>query len=215
MEPELFLSNDMEDYLLRHTSPEDDVLYELNRQTHLTSLQPRMLSGPIQGKLLEMISYMISPKQILEIGTYTGYSAICMSKGLPESGMLHTIEINDEVCDTAQEYFLKSGLHSKITLHIGSAIDIIPTLSETFDLVLIDGDKRQYPEYLNLVLPKVNSGGYILADNVLWDGKVLLPGPDDAYTKGVMEFNKMVSGNPNLQKVLLPLRDGLMIIRKQ
>ncbi|MDX9846564.1 MAG: O-methyltransferase [Tenuifilaceae bacterium] len=214
MENELFYSNDMETYLLNHTSKEDEVLYELNRHTHLTNLQPRMLSGPIQGKLLEMISRMIKPRRILEIGTYTGYSAICMAKGLQPGGELHTIEINDEICDTAEAFFQKASMHDRIILHIGSALDVIPTLNEVFDLVLIDGDKRQYPEYLNLVLPLLSPSGYILADNVLWGGKVLLSEPDDLYTKGVMDFNDMVATNPALEQVLLPLRDGLMLIRK-
>lgn len=214
MESGLNLSNDMEEYILQHTSPEDSVLYELNRHTHLSNLQARMLSGPIQGKFLEMISRMVRPARILEIGTYTGYSAICLARGLAPGGHLHTIEINDETCDTAQDFFQKSGLENQITLHIGSALDIIPKLDFEFDLVLIDGDKRQYPEYLNLVLPKVNSGGYILADNVLWGGKVLLPEPDDSYTKGVVDFNSMVAQNSLLEQVLLPLRDGLMLIRR-
>ncbi len=173
-----------------------------------------MLSGPIQGKLLEMISRMIKPRMILEIGTYTGYSAICMAKGLQAGGQLHTVEINDEICETAQAFFQKANLHDRIILYIGSALDVIPTLNEEFDLVLIDGDKRQYPEYLNLVLPLLRPNGYILADNVLWGGKVLLPEPDDLYTKGVMDFNDIVAANPALEQVLLPLRDGLMLIRK-
>ncbi|MDX9770753.1 MAG: O-methyltransferase [Tenuifilaceae bacterium] len=214
METGLYHSNDMEDYLLKHTTPEDKVLYELNRHTHLTSLQPRMLSGPIQGKLLEMLSRMLKPHRILEIGTYTGYSALCLAKGLAEGGQLHTIEVNDEVCETALDFFRRAGAEGKITLHEGSALDIIPQLDEVFDLVLIDGDKRQYPQYLEMVLPKVKSNGYILADNVLWGGKVLLNEPDDAYTKGVMDFNDMVADDNNLEQVLLPLRDGLMLIRK-
>jgi predicted O-methyltransferase YrrM len=214
METGLYHSNDMEEYLLQHTTPEDDILYKLNRHTHLTSLQPRMLSGPIQGKLLEMISRMIAPQRILEIGTYTGYSAICLAKGLTDNGHLHTIDINDEICDTALEFFRLADMASKITLHIGSALDIIPMLNEEFDLVLIDGDKRQYPRYLELVLPKVKTNGYILADNVIWGGKVLLNEPDDAYTKGVMHFNDLVANHNGLEQVLLPLRDGLMLIRK-
>jgi len=214
METGLYHSNDMEDYLLQHTTPEDNVLYELNRHTHLTSLQPRMLSGPIQGKLLEMISRMVGPQRILEVGTYTGYSAICLAKGLAHGGQLHTIEVNDEVCETALDFFSRAGVDSKITLHVGSALDIIPKLDEEFDLVLIDGDKRQYPQYLEMVLPKVKTNGYILADNVLWGGKVLLNEPDDAYTKGVMDFNDKVANAHNLEQVLLPLRDGIMLIRK-
>ncbi|MDD3569071.1 MAG: O-methyltransferase [Bacteroidales bacterium] len=214
METGLYHSNDMEDYLLKHTTREDKVLYELNRHTHLTSLQPRMLSGPIQGKLLEMLSRMLRPHRILEIGTYTGYSALYLAKGLAEGGQLHTIEVNDEVCETALDFFRRAGVDSKITLHVGSALDIIPKLDEEFDLVLIDGDKRQYPQYLEMVLPKVKTNGYILADNVLWGGKVLLNEPDDAYTKGVMDFNDKVANAHNLEQVLLPLRDGIMLIRK-
>lgn len=214
MESGIYHSNDLEDYLLKHTTKEDDVLYELNRHTHLTSLQPRMLSGPTQGKLLEMLSRMLAPKRILEIGTYTGYSALCLAKGLQDDGHLHTIEINDEICDTALTFFQKARMENKITLHVGNAIDVIPTLNQTFDLVLIDGDKRQYPDYLRIVLPILRVNGYIIADNVLWGGKVLLNQPDDLYTKGVMNFNTMVNDDPSLEQVLLPLRDGLMIIRK-
>ncbi|PKP36493.1 MAG: methyltransferase, partial [Bacteroidetes bacterium HGW-Bacteroidetes-15] len=174
METSSFLSNDMEDYILHHTTKENPILYQLNRHTHLTSLQPRMLSGPIQGKFLEFICRMINPKRVLEIGTYTGYSAICMANGLGTDAKLHTIEINDEVCETALTFFQKANLTNKITLHLGDAIDIIPTLNESFDLVLIDGDKRQYPDYLKTVLPFLNVNGYIIADNVLWGGKVLL-----------------------------------------
>ena len=207
-------SNDMEEYILKHTSPEDSTLYELNRHTHLSNLQARMLSGPIQGKLLEMISRMVRPTNILEIGTYTGYSAICLAKGLALGGHLHTVEINDEVCDTAQDFFKKSGLDNQITLHVGSAIDIVPQLDYEFDLILIDGDKRQYPKYLEIVLPKLAKNGYIIADNVLWGGKVLLPKPDDNYTKGVVDFNRLVAEDKSLEQVLLQLRDGLMLIRK-
>ena len=214
METSSYFSNDMEEYLLKHTSPEDSVLYELNRFTHLSNLQPRMLSGPIQGKFLEMISRMVRPMRILEIGTYTGYSAICLAKGLAPGGHLHTIEINDEICDTTQEFFQKAGLGNQITLHVGSAIDIVPRFDFEFDLVLIDGDKRQYPKYLDIVLPKLSKYGFIIADNVLWGDKVLLSVPDDNYTKGVVDFNRMVAEDDSLEQVLLPLRDGIMLIRK-
>jgi predicted O-methyltransferase YrrM len=214
METSSYHSNDLEEYLLYITSKEDEVLYELNRHTHLNNLQPRMLSGPIQGKFLEFIARMISPNQILEIGTYTGYSAISMAKGLAPDGHLYTIEVNDEVCDTALSFFEKANLSHKITLHVGNAIEIIPTLTETFDLVLIDGDKRQYPEYLKVVLPKLRNNGYIIADNVLWGGKVLNAKADDDYTRGVKDFNAMVVASPCLEQVMLPLRDGIMLIRK-
>lgn len=215
MESGTFGNNDLEEYLLRHSSAEDSLLYELNRYTHLTHLHPRMLSGSIQGKLLELICYMFSPVRVLEIGTYTGYSAICMAKGLKPDAELHTIEINDEVCETAQKFFVKANLDKIITLHQGDALDIIPRMEGDFDLVLIDGDKRQYPDYLKVVLPRVRVGGIIIADNVLWGGKVLMQQPDDNYTKGVVDFNKLVAENDKLDKVLLPLRDGLTIIRKK
>lgn len=208
-------NNDLEEYLLKHSSAEDSLLYELRRYTHLTGIHPRMLSGPLQGKLLELICRMINPKRVLEIGTYTGYSAICMARGLNAVARLHTIEINDEVCETAFSYFQRANLSHIITLHQGDALEIIPGLDEVFDLVLIDGDKRQYPEYLQMVLPRVKAGGFILSDNVLWGEKVLKGEPDDLYTKGVLEFNRMVAQDDNLEKVLLPLRDGLFVIYKK
>lgn len=215
MESGTFGNNDLEEYLLKHSSAEDSLLYELNRYTHLTCIHPRMLSGSIQGKLLELICYMFNPGRVLEIGTYTGYSAICMAKSLKPDAELHTIEINEEVCDTAQEFFVKANLDKIITLHQGDALDIIPRIDGVFDLVLIDGDKRQYPDYLKAVLPRVRVGGIIIADNVLWGGKVLMQQPDDSYTKGVVDFNKLVAENHKLDKVLLPLRDGLTIMRKK
>lgn len=214
METSSYLSNDLDEYVLNHSSKEDPVLYELNRHTHLTSLQPRMLSGPIQGKFLELICKMINPKSVLEIGTYTGYSAICMAKGLGDGAHLDTIEVNDEICEIALEFFKKANLDEKIKLHLGDALDVIPTLNGTYDLVLIDGDKRQYPQYLQLVLPKLNPTSYIIADNVLWGGKVVDENANDDYTLGVKEFNELVVNDPSLEKVLLPIRDGLMLIRK-
>ena len=214
MEIDPGLGNDLEQYLINHSSPEDEILYELNRYTHLTSLQPRMLSGPIQGKFLQFICSMLKPSRVLEIGTYTGYSAISMARGLNNGAELHTIEINDEVLETAKLFVAKANLSSIIQFHLGDALDVISKIQGFFDLVLIDGDKRQYPQYLNAVLPRINVGGIIVADNVLWSGKVLLEKPDDSYTKGVMEFNDMVSANNKLDKVILPLRDGLTLIRK-
>lgn len=215
MEAGTFENNDLEEYLLKHSSSEDSLLYELRRHTHLTNLHPRMLCGPIQGKLLQLICAMYNPSRVLEIGTYTGYSAICMARGLSPNAQLHTIEVNDEVCETAQDFFSKANLDSIITLHQGNAIDIIPHIEGSFDLVLIDGDKREYPDYLSIVLPRVRVGGIILADNVLWGGKVLMQEPDDNFTKGVMDFNKLVTENDKLDKVILPLRDGLTIIQKK
>ncbi|HDP54154.1 MAG TPA: O-methyltransferase [Bacteroidetes bacterium] len=208
------LGKDLEQYLLSHSSAEDEILYELNRYTHLTSLQPRMLSGPIQGKFLQLICEMLKPSRVLEIGTYTGYSAISMARGLNPGAELHTIEINDEVLETAKLFVAKANLSSIIQFHLGDALDIIPKIHGFFDLALIDGDKRQYPQYLHAVIPRIKVGGIIIADNVLWSGKVLLEKPDDSYTKGVMEFNEIVSANKKLDKVVLPLRDGLTLIRK-
>jgi predicted O-methyltransferase YrrM len=173
-----------------------------------------MISGSAQGKFLEFICRMLKPKQVLEIGTFTGYSAICMAKGLENDGHVHTIEVDDEICEVSIDFFRKSGLESKITQHVGSAIDLIPTLNFDFDLVLIDGDKREYPQYLEAVLPKTKTGGFIIADNVLWGGKVLDTNANDPFTQGVKSFNSMVANDSRLEQVLLPLRDGLMIIRK-
>ena len=214
MESGLFYSNDLDEYILRHTSPEDDVLFSLNRHTHLTALHARMLSGHMQGKFLELLCRMYAPKRILEIGTFTGYSAICMARALPDDGHLHTVECNDEIVEIALNYFSKATLKDKITLHVGSAIDIVPTIEEEFDFVLIDGDKREYPQYLDIVFPKLKNGGYIVADNVLWSGKVLDDNEKDDYTEGVRKFNSMVMQDMRMENVLLPLRDGLMLIRK-
>lgn len=206
---------ELEKYILSHIDPEDPILYELDRYTHLNVLRPRMLSGHLQGSLLKMICRMINPLSILEIGTFTGYSAICMAKGMPIEGHIHTIEINDELESLILNYFQKANVQHQITLHIGSALNVIPTIEETFDLIFIDGDKREYPQYLEMVLPKLKTGGFILADNILWDGKVARPDmPDDAYTKGIMDFNEMVKNNPQLEKSIIPIRDGLALIRK-
>ncbi len=209
MERELF------DYILSHSTPEDDVLHELYRETNLKVVYPRMVSGPLQGKILEMISCMIRPQRILEIGTYTGYSAICLAKGLRSEGMLHTIEINDELRDMALKYFGKAELQNKIILHNGDALNIIPSLEEEFDLVFIDGNKQQYLEYYQLVFPKVVRGGFILADNVLWDGKVLQGGKKtDKETKGIIAFNDYLVRDKSVEQIIVPIRDGFSIIRK-
>ena len=174
-----------------------------------------MASGHLQGKFLELISIMIKPENILEIGTFTGYSAICLSKGLKPGGKLITIEINDEMTDFAHSYFSKAGVESKIIQLTGNALDIIPGLDQMFDLVFIDGDKREYSEYYNLIIEKVKPGGFIIADNVLWGGKVLEPGITDPQTRGIIEFNELIKNDTTVEKYILPLRDGLMIIRKQ
>jgi len=207
---------DFEKYISEHSQTEDSVLKELFRETNLKILMPRMLSGPIQGKLLEFFSKMICPKNILEIGTYTGYSAICMAKGLAEDGILDSIEINDELEPIIRRYFAKAGVQEKIRLHFGDALEIVPHLNKMYSLVFIDADKRKYIEYYQSVFDKVLPGGFIIADNVLWNGKVLeYPMPIDEYTKGIDNFNKLVQNDTRVENLLLPLRDGLMIIRKK
>ncbi len=205
---------DIDGYIINHTKQEDPILVELDRVTNLRTVQPRMLSGHLQGVILEMISKMIRPLRILEIGTFTGYSAICMAKGLQPGGLLHTIEVDDELVPIAEEFFRKSEFGTSIRQHIGSALNIVPTLGEQFDLVFIDGDKREYIDYYKLVLPFVNVGGFILADNVLWDRKVLDKNAKDAQTRGIIDFNLHVHNDPAVENVLLPIRDGIMLLRK-
>ena len=206
----------IEEYILNHSNKEDPILAELNRETNLKILRPRMLSGHLQGKVLEMLSKMINPEKILEIGTYTGYSAICLAKGLKENGILHTIEINDELEDFISKYLQKSGLENKVKLHFGDARKIISEINEQFDLVFIDADKRDYLDYYKIILEFIKPGGFILADNVLWSGKVLEKEiPEDEHTKGVIEFNEFIKNDDRIEKVILPLRDGLTLIRKK
>jgi len=207
---------DLEKYILDHIDKEDEILRELDRYTHLHVLRPRMLSGHIQGSLLKMICRMIKPKNVLEIGTFTGYSAISMLKGMEQDGHIHTIELNDELEQLILSFFKKAKVENQITLHIGNALNIIPKLKTNFDLIFIDGDKRQYPEYYKAVFPLLNKGGYIVADNILWAGKVAQPNmPDDAYTKGIMDFNYLVRNDSRVEKTILPIRDGLLLIRKK
>ena len=209
-------SLDLEQYILDHIDAEDSVLTELTRQTYLKVLRARMLSGHVQGQLLYLLVKLLQPRRILEIGTFTGYSAICMAKGLPQDGLIHTIEINDELCPMIESFIAKSGNQHRIQLHIGSALDIVPTLDETFDLIFMDGDKREYPAYYSLVFDRLRPGGVILADNVLWDGKVVAPlDPNDRYTKGILDFNDMVHADSRVEKVILPIRDGITLIRKK
>ncbi len=206
----------LENYILAHIDEEDSVLQELERDTFLNVLCPRMLSGHVQGSMLTMLSQMIHPKRILEIGTYTGYSAICLAKGLQDHGYLHTIEINDELESMAQKYFEKAGLQHKILQHIGDAKEVIPNLQEYFDLVFIDGDKRDYVAYFDLVIDKVPPGGMLIADNILWSGKVMEKvDPKDEQTQGILAFNKKVKDDPRVRQTIMPLRDGLMLIRKK
>jgi len=206
----------LENYLLQHIDPETELLQELNRNTYVRMLYPRMLSGHLQGRILSMLSKMIRPVNILEIGTYTGYSAICLCEGLQPGGKLHTIELNDELVDFTTQYFEKAGLMDTIELHIGYALDVIPTLTGAFDIVFIDADKRQYLNYYHLVFDKVKTGGYIFADNVFWDGKIIEnPLPTDDYTRGIIAFNDFVMNDPRVEKVILPIRDGFTVIRKK
>ncbi len=207
---------EIDKYILNNIDAEDEVLKELDRETNLNVIAGRMISGHLQGQVLSMFSKMIQPKTILEIGTFTGYSAICLSKGLRENGKLITIEIDDELEAMATKYFEKAGVKESIEQRTGSALDIIPTLNESFDLVFIDADKREYAKYYELVFDKVPSGAYIIADNTLWNGKVLnSPGPDDSFTKGIIEFNRLIKHDKRIEKVILPLRDGMTVIRKK
>ena len=205
----------LEQYITGHISPEEDYLWELDRETNLKTIRSRMLSGHLQGQLLSMLSCMIRPRCILEIGTFTGYSALCLAKGLSEGGKLHTIEIDDEVELIAQKYFLKSGMADRIIQHIGDARTIIPTIQQSFDLVFIDADKREYCDYYKLVFDRIPVGGFLLADNVLWDGKVVDPDAwDEDQTRGIMEFNDLVQNDPRVRNVILTVRDGIMLIQK-
>jgi len=203
----------IEKYIIDHSSPEDPVLEELYRQTHIKFVNPNMSTGYLQGRFLEFISGMIRPSNILEIGTFTGYSAICLAKGLAEGGKLTTIEINDELREFAHEYFRKAGLDNRIIQLTGRAQDIIPELDQIFDLVYIDGDKREYNEYYNICLRKTRPGSFIIADNVLWGDKVLDKNTKDPQSKGIIEFNELIRSQKNIEKIILPIRDGLMIIR--
>lgn len=205
----------LEQYILNHISPEEDYLRELDRETNIKVLRSRMLSGHLQGQLLQMISSMVRPNCILEIGTFTGYSALCLTKGLTEGGVLHTIEIDDELESIAQKYFIKSGMADRIIQHIGDACQIIPSISQSFDLVFIDADKRDYCDYYRLVFDKVPVGGFILADNILWNGKVVDPeAANEEQTRGILQFNDMVQNDPRVSNVILPVRDGIMLVQK-
>lgn len=206
-------SSELEEYITAHSEQESEVLAALRRATHLNVMRPRMLSGNIQGQLLKMFCRMIGAKRVLEIGTYTGYAAISLAEGLDEDGMVYTIDINDEIEDIAREYIGKSGLEGRIRFLLGDARDLIPDLEETFDLVFIDADKRQYPEYYRLIFDKLKPGGMIVADDVLWEGKVLTD--KDAQTRGIMAFNDLVAGDERVEKLILPVRHGLMLIRKK
>ena len=209
-----FLDPKLEDYLSAHHNSEPSLLAELNRETHLKVLQPRMLSGPLQGRYLAMLAKMLAPQYILEIGTYTGYSALCLAEGLAPHGELHTLEVNDELETFSRSYFNRSEYRDQIYLHIGDALETLPLLKKDWDLVFIDADKPRYLDYYKMLLPSLKPGALILADNVLWSGKVLeAPNPQDESTLALLEFNTFVQEDDRVENLLLPLRDGLMCIR--
>ena len=210
-----FLDPKLDKYVVQHSQNESDALKELNRRTWIEILNPRMIAGHFQGRVLSMLSHMIQPKNILEIGTFTGYSAICWAEGLQEGGQIHTIDINEELEDMAREYVEKTGHQEKVNFHMGNALDIIPSLEHQWDIVFLDADKANYTNYYNQVFDRVRTGGYIIADNVLWNGKVIdKKAFSEVDTKAILEFNEMVQNDERVQNVLFPIRDGLMIARK-
>ena len=209
------ITQEIEEYCEAHSTPEPELLYRLNRETNLKVMNPRMLSGHIQGMFLTSLVQMMQPKAVLEIGTYTGYAAICLAEGLPDDGIIDTIEIDAELEDIILKYFSQYSKKEKINLHIGDAVEVIPTLDKTYDLVFMDADKEEYIRYYELVLPKVRKGGYILADNVLWSGKVLQEVKSgDKDTPAIRQFNDYVLQDERVRNFLLPLRDGIMVIEK-
>lgn len=211
-----FIEKEIEDYALNHTKPESELLKKINRETHAKIMMPRMLSGHLQGRLLSMFSNMIKPDYILEIGTYTGYSALCLAEGLSEKGKIITIDINEEIEKFVRSFFEQSEYKNKIDYQIGNALDIIPNINHELDLVFIDADKENYTTYYDLIFDKVKKGGYIIADNVLWSGKVLMDDSKlDKDTKAIKAFNDKIQQDDRVENILLPVRDGLMICRKK
>lgn len=211
-----FISEELDDYAVAHSSPEPELLAKLTRETYQKIIQPRMLSGHYQGRILSMISKLKAPKRILEIGTYTGYSALCLAEGLQQDGILHTIDVNEELVDFQRKYFDASGRGEQIIQHLGSAIDIIPQIEGNFDLVFIDADKPNYPAYFDLILDRLNPGALLLSDNVLWSGKVVEPlDPKDISTQALLDYNERVAKEETLESVLLTIRDGLTLSRKR
>jgi predicted O-methyltransferase YrrM len=209
------IDSKIEAYIETHTTPEIEILKELNRQTHLRTFYPRMLSGHIQGKFLEMVCHMIQPKRVLEIGTFTSYSAIAIAQGIPDDALIYTIEVNEEMESFIREFITKSGMDKKIKLMMGDALEIIPTLDESFDLVFIDADKEQYVDYYKMAKQKLRPGGFIIADNVIWSGKVLEKSSrTDKETQGIVAFNEFVKNDTDVEQVMLSIRDGLLLIRK-
>ena len=209
-----FIDKDLLNYVESNSQKEPQLLKELNRETHLKVLNPRMLSGSYQGRLLSLLSKIISPKSVLEIGTYTGYSALCIAEGLDKNGIIDTIDINEELQEIQNKYFKKSGFEKQINQHVGNALDIIPKIDKCFDLVFLDADKENYPEYYDLVIDKIVSGGILIADNVLWSGKVIDKKDSDLTTIKLIEFNNLVQNDKRVETMILPIRDGLSICRK-
>ncbi|MFD2587579.1 O-methyltransferase [Croceitalea marina] len=209
-----FLSDTLENYIAQNTEKEPELLKELTRETHLKVIQPRMITGHFQGRVLSMLSKITAPKAILEIGTYTGYSAICLAEGLRKDGHFHTIDVNEELSDLQRKYFDKSGFGKQIIQHLGDALDIVPRLNETFDLVFIDAEKKQYDAYFEAALKKCRPGSLILSDNVLWSGKVIEPlEKSDKATEALLKYNKKLKEDARVETVLLPVRDGLTLSR--
>ena len=211
-----FLPIDIQKYVEAHSDSETELLSKLNRETYQKVMMPRMLSGHLQGRVLSMICHMIKPERVLEIGTYTGYSAICMAEGLADGGKLITLDKNEEIEEMVRKYFHEAGLSNSIDYRIGDAMELIPEIEDEFDLVFIDADKKNYLNYYNLVIHKVRPGGFIIADNVLWSGKVVkTEGKTDKDTQAILDFNRSVHEDPRVENVLFPIRDGLMVLRKK
>lgn len=212
-----YINNEkLDEYLINHSEKEPEILSDLNRETNLKVLQPRMISGAYQGRLLSIISKIINPKKILEIGTFTGYSTLCLAEGLDKNGQIHTVDINEELYDLQRKYFKKSSFNSNITQHLGNALEIIPKLDHDFDLIFLDADKINYPKYLDILIIRLKKGGVLLSDNVLWDGKVLNEiSQKDKSTKAIVEYNKMLNNRTDMDSVILPIRDGITISIKK
>ncbi|WP_299113270.1 O-methyltransferase [uncultured Winogradskyella sp.] len=211
-----FLPEKLDDYVVSHSETEPALLQQLTRETYQKILQPIMLSGPYQGRVLSMISKLVSPKNILELGTFTGYATLCLAEGIQKEGIIHTIDINEELEDFQRKYFDKSGYGEQIIQHVGNALDIIPQIDTSFDLVFIDADKPNYSNYFHLIIDKLNPGGIILSDNVLWHGKVVEKlDPKDTSTKAVLDYNTLLKNDSRIETVVLPIRDGLTISRKK
>jgi predicted O-methyltransferase YrrM len=212
-----YINNDkLDEYLINHSEKEPELLSNLNRETNLKVLQPRMISGTYQGRLLSVISKIINPKKILEIGTFTGYSTLCLAEGLDENGEIHTVDINEELYDLQRKYFKKSSFNNNITQHLGNALDIIPKLDRDFDLIFLDADKINYPKYLDILIVRLKKGGVLLSDNVLWDGKVLNEiSHKDKSTKAIVKYNELLNNRSDMDSVILPIRDGITISRKK